>query len=315
MGTLGQYLRSAREARGIDLRDAAQQTRIGFNYLKALEEEDFSKLPGEVFLKGFLKNYSKFLKLDEAETLKRYSEFKPVVQTLAEAVPTVEKIAPLPETESSPKTPVEPFIWGGAILLLLLVFLFTSLPGRHEGKVPQHDESQISSSLSTTLTGTASAPQVSSGKIYLEVVAVEDTWLLVRTDTSPQKKAVLTKGDSLIWSADERFLLSYANAAAVKLLLNGEELAVKGSSETPVRDLVVSRAGLVSQTVAVKPPQPRPKPRPAAQPKPEQVPQTDPVAQPAAATGNPTPASSEPLNSTVQIPTPPSPEPAPVSAQ
>ncbi len=43
MGTLGQYLRSAREARGIDLRDAAQQTRISFNYLKALEEEDFSQ--------------------------------------------------------------------------------------------------------------------------------------------------------------------------------------------------------------------------------------------------------------------------------
>ena len=31
-----------------DLRDAAQQTRISINYLKALEDEDFSKVPGEV---------------------------------------------------------------------------------------------------------------------------------------------------------------------------------------------------------------------------------------------------------------------------
>ena len=54
MGKLGQCLRETREARGIDLRDAAQQTRIGVNYLKALEEQDFSRLPGEVFVKGFL---------------------------------------------------------------------------------------------------------------------------------------------------------------------------------------------------------------------------------------------------------------------
>jgi len=52
MGTLGEYLRSAREKRGLDLRDAAQQTRISFTYLKALEEEDFSKLPGEVLSGG-----------------------------------------------------------------------------------------------------------------------------------------------------------------------------------------------------------------------------------------------------------------------
>lgn len=319
MGTLGEYLRSAREAKGIDLRDAAQQTRISFNYLKALEEEDFIKLPGEVFVKGFLKNYSKFLKLDEAETLRRYAEFKPVVQSPA-AAPIPENNAPDPAEEPRSKTPLEPFIWGGAILIALLAFLFISMPGRHSGNVGLHEENHISSSLSTTVTGTSSPQAVNSGKIYLEIVALEDTWLLVRTDTSPQKKAVLTKGESLIWSADERFLLSYANAASVKLLLNGEELSVKGTRETPVRDLAVTRTGLVSQPAPIKQQAPtRPKPRPAAQPQAEgnqpvqgtQVNQT-PAPAPAPAPA-PVPAEQAPI---VPQPAPPSAEtPAPTPAQ
>src|SRR5512139_971744 len=73
MGTLGSYLRTVREARNIDLREAAQQTRISINYLKAIEEEDFSKLPGEVFVKGFLKSYARFLQLNEDEVMARYA--------------------------------------------------------------------------------------------------------------------------------------------------------------------------------------------------------------------------------------------------
>ncbi len=99
-------------------------------------------------------------------------------------------------------------------------------------------------------------------KLYLEVVAAEDTWLLVRTDTSPQKKAVLKKGESLIWSADDRFILSYGRVNAVKLLLNGEELTVQGGKDTPVRDLAITRTGIVNQPVPAKQPQPaRPKPK------------------------------------------------------
>ena len=94
MGTLGQYLRNAREARGIALRDAAQQTRIRFNYLKALEEEDFARLPGEVFVKGFLKNYGKFLHLEEFEVMKKYAESRS--QDLIEHPDTVEDKAPAP---------------------------------------------------------------------------------------------------------------------------------------------------------------------------------------------------------------------------
>jgi len=250
MGTLGKYLRSAREARGIDLREAAQLTRISLQYLKALEAEDFSKLPGAVFVRGFLKNYSKFLQLDEIEVMKRFGELQqtpPPLATPAQELPT----APQPTIEeptivTSPKFLFEPFIWGTVIVLVLVIALFASLPPRHRKEIQQ-----------PAVTSASSGEQIKPEKLYLEVVALENTWLLVRTDTSPQKKAILTKGESLIWSADERFLLSYGSAGALRLILNGKELSVDEPKNTVIRDMTITSDGILNrkiQTDYVRPP-------------------------------------------------------------
>jgi transcriptional regulator with XRE-family HTH domain len=259
MGTLGRYLREAREARGIDLRDAAQQTRISLQYLKALEMEDFTKLPGAVFVRGFLKNYCKFLRLDEAEVMKKFAEIQ---QVPSPAIP-VTNAPPVEEKEEvqdpSKKIPLEPFIWGAAIVIVLVLALFSALPQKttkemHQDAMP----------MATGLTGTATVPSAPSQpeKLYLEVVAREDTWLLVRTDSSPQKKAVLKKGESLIWSADERFLLSYGGAGALTLLLNGKELTLSEPKNTVVRDLTIIASGIVNRKIQAESPRPRRKQQP-----------------------------------------------------
>ncbi len=289
MGTLGQYLHDARVARDIELRDAAQQTRISIQYLKALESEDFSKLPGEVFVRGFLKNYCRFLSLDESEVMKRYAELKPATASPAAAAPHGDRPAVTVEREAREETSLEPFVWAAVIVILLLVFLFTSLPSKH----PKNSQ-QAATSTAPAVTDlkTEQTPSTKPEKLYLQVDAIEDTWLLVRTDDSPQKKAVLKRGESLTWSADERFLLSYGRAGAVKLLLNGEELVVRGTRETVVRDLAITRAGIVNQPLPVKPqplkqPQPvKPKPRPTVQlqqpqPQGEQKPEVAPALLPA----------------------------------
>ena len=254
MGTLGRYLQDARNARGIDLREAAQQTRISLQYLKALEDEDFSKLPGEVFVRGFLKNYGKFLCLNEAEVMKRYGELqqKPIPAVNA-AQPEQTPVAPAAEQVRSSKLPIEPFIWGAGIIVVLVVFLFTALP-RHPKEMPHQTEAVSPATPAEVASGPALT--VKSDKLYLEVVALENTWLLVRTDRSPQKKAVLTKGESLIWSADERFLLSYESAGALKLLLNGQELTVNEPKNTVIRDLVITAAGIENRKIQAEKPRP-----------------------------------------------------------
>lgn len=246
MGTLGQYLRSARESRGIDMREAAQQTRISFNYLKALEEEDFSRLPGEVFVKGFLKNYGKFLRLEELEVMKRFEELraaKPAPGAVVDREPAV-----ISSKQKTPQvTTIEPFLWGGGIVIALILFVFTALPERH----PQKKQEDVTA-VTTGQTATAPLPVPQTEKLYLEVVALEDTWLLVRTDNSPQKKALLKKGESLIWSADERFLLSYGSANALKLMLNGQELTVTEPGSEVVRDLAIIASGIVNRNIQLE---------------------------------------------------------------
>jgi cytoskeletal protein RodZ len=245
MGTLGKYLRSAREEQGIDLREAAQQTRISLQYLKALEAEDFSKLPGSVFVRGFLKSYSKFLKLDENEVMKKFAESQqtpPPATPVQEPQSASQPVAKEPEKSTSATFPYEPFVWGTVIIIVLVIALFATLP--------QHQRKEIQRS--ATPGGTAPALSVEPlkpQKLYLEVIALEDTWLLVRTDSSPQKKAILAKGESLIWSADGRFLISYSNTGALRLLLNGKELTVDEPKHTVIRDLMITAAGIMNRKI------------------------------------------------------------------
>ncbi len=160
MGTIGQYLRSAREARGIELRDAAQQTRISFNYLKALEEEDFSRLPGEVFVKGFLKNYGKFLHLDEFEVMKRYGESRDQKSALLPDTVVDEEPAAAVSEQKTPKlTRIEPFLWGAGIVIALVLFVFTALPKRH-----QRETRKAVTPMSTGQTGHCFPPAPANGK-------------------------------------------------------------------------------------------------------------------------------------------------------
>jgi cytoskeleton protein RodZ len=70
--TIGEALRSAREAQGTSLDDAAVATRIRSSYLEALEQERFGDLGGSVYAKGFLRSYAGYLGIDPAPLLEAY---------------------------------------------------------------------------------------------------------------------------------------------------------------------------------------------------------------------------------------------------
>ena len=68
---LGEELRQAREARGLSLEDAEKATRIRIRYIAALEEGDLDVIPTLVQVRGFLRNYSQFIGLDQEQALSR----------------------------------------------------------------------------------------------------------------------------------------------------------------------------------------------------------------------------------------------------
>jgi cytoskeleton protein RodZ len=61
---IGNSLREARLRQGLEFPEIEQRTKIRGKYLRALEEEQFDLLPGQTYVKGFLRSYAEFLGLD-----------------------------------------------------------------------------------------------------------------------------------------------------------------------------------------------------------------------------------------------------------
>jgi flagellar biosynthesis protein FlhG len=76
----GTLLRKVRESQGVELSDIAQRTKIAAAHLSAIEEERFAELPAFVYLRGFVTELAKYLKLDVTQVtrtyLKRYREWR-----------------------------------------------------------------------------------------------------------------------------------------------------------------------------------------------------------------------------------------------
>jgi cytoskeleton protein RodZ len=72
MATIGETLREARMRQRLDIADVEATTKIRAKYLRALENEEFSMLPGPTFVKTFLRTYSEALGLDPHLLVEEY---------------------------------------------------------------------------------------------------------------------------------------------------------------------------------------------------------------------------------------------------
>ena len=73
-GMDGQFLRAVRELRKRTLDELAAETRISMRYLHALESNDFDSLPAETFVRGYVKEITRVLKIDEVDAVEGYLE-------------------------------------------------------------------------------------------------------------------------------------------------------------------------------------------------------------------------------------------------
>lgn len=117
MKTVGQLLKEAREAELYTLEDVEKALKIRKEMLVALEADDYKKLPPPTFIKGFIKNYAKFLNLDGKQLLAMFRrqfserEHKPYVMDAF--------VHPVKEPRFK-LTPGKTF--GGVIALVILTF-------------------------------------------------------------------------------------------------------------------------------------------------------------------------------------------------
>ncbi len=70
----GERLRRAREEKGLSQEEACKHLRLSSSYMRALEEDDYDRLPEAPFIKGYLRNYARFLGLPAEEVARQFQQ-------------------------------------------------------------------------------------------------------------------------------------------------------------------------------------------------------------------------------------------------
>jgi len=112
MESIGKYLRSAREGRAMSLEEVSRATRIPVANLERIENDHFDDLPGEVFVRGFLRSYARAVAVPVDDVLARYTASRRAAF-----------VTPLPMTSPIQQTQGKRF--GVAIAFVVLLILFT----------------------------------------------------------------------------------------------------------------------------------------------------------------------------------------------
>lgn len=259
MDSIGEYLTRVREEKGVSLEDLSSKTRINIQYLKALEENDFEKIPIEVFAKGFLRSYARTLSLDEKEILARFEQSSREYYGKKSGAEWLrEKKEAQVERDAEKSNFIIGLVAGGLLLALLMFIIFHNVGNR------QVDQ-DLGKGIEDIIIPPSSIPfkdnrsQVSEEKIYdetllvkpqkeesademvLEIDATEETWVSAKIDDNMIKEALLKPGDRIVWKASNKLLLTLGNAGGVNIKWNGNPLEPLGPRGRVVRDFLLSK--------------------------------------------------------------------------
>jgi cytoskeleton protein RodZ len=250
--SVGSYLRKCRESRGITVEDASRVTRIGKNYLSALEEDRFESLPNPAYVKGFLRAYGIFLGLSGDEVVAMYE------RSLSPAIPETSEYkgmlnSGIDERAGSPRQG----LWIVPLLLLILVLIaayIVRVKGTGPAKTPaapsavpapvgpppvQQPRSSAALSAGPTVdrldkatsdlapAGAESQPE----GIVLKLKINQDSSLNVTIDDMISQQYDLKAGDLIEWKADKVITLEMGNAGGIEAELNGKPLKPFGEPD------------------------------------------------------------------------------------
>jgi cytoskeleton protein RodZ len=266
---VGELLRKKREELGKDLRDISKTLKISYSYLKAIEDEDFKKLPEEVYVKGYIREYAEILHIDPDIAIKAY--IQQISPPQAEDKETIEK-----DVVQRKRLKIKHLLIPLLLLFLVITIAFIIFPssrGKKETPQPRietkeeippppvENKKEGTTSPAETRKETPSLPAEAKKEMLppraetkkeitpppvgtekenmlkakitphtLEVFATDATWLLITTDKTSTRDMILKKGDSVKLQAKEGFSLKIGNAGGVRLIFDGETIEKIGET-------------------------------------------------------------------------------------
>jgi cytoskeletal protein RodZ len=234
LNEFGLHLKQARENRGMSLRQIAGATKISTVALEALERGDFSRLPGGIFSRAFVRAYAIEVGLDPDETVLKYAE-------LSDAIANASMRAPAPlEISEDDRAFLErqrqAGVWlriiAGAIIVAIVGTVAWWMTSRAKKTVAettvQEPAAKPASSTSTAAPPPATAPPVTqtpapqqTRAIVIAIHADQTSWVQVTADGRPVLSRNLSAGESTTILADRDISLQFGNAGAISWTVNG----------------------------------------------------------------------------------------------
>lgn len=240
---IGETLRAARRERGLSLDDVASETRIRQRYLSALEDEEFASLGEDVYVKGFLRSYAKYLGVRPEPLLHEYQRSfgrdPDDVVALTASVSEARQPMPLPRA-------VRVVATAAAVVLLLGIVAVLGDGDRTTAEPPPLALDPTASPGSAAPAGPTAAPTAArtptptpgatttaapaSGVEVRVLVSGGDSWLRVAVDGRVEVEGVQPDGTALEFSGEDEVVLRIGNAGAVQLVVDGENIGPAGAS-------------------------------------------------------------------------------------
>lgn len=230
---VGSLLLAERKKKGLEIIDVEHATGIRAVYLAALEEGRYSTLPGDVYVKGFIRNYGNYLGLDGAHLVQLYTESLQTDSLAVAPVTVAEKV------ESSRKKSTQRQIISTVVIVILLAVSAWSLYAWQKSspatptaakqevvaKPPQQPVAQPPSNTSP-ISQPVAVP--ASRPITLVARFSDRCWTSVIADGKSIYEGIPKNDEILTWQADRQIVVNFGNAAAVELTFNGQPVGKIG---------------------------------------------------------------------------------------
>jgi cytoskeleton protein RodZ len=223
---IGNSLREARLRQGFELPRVEADTKIRAKYLRALEEERFEVLPGETYVKGFLRTYSEYLGLDGQLYVDEFN---------SRFTREEEPIAPQRPRRKARSRGVESNFVIVALAGIIAVTILVVVAWKF-GSTGTSTSTDVIPNASPTTTKAdagetpppASAPATNARKVKLVLSASNgDCWLQVRSRSATGKllyEGTLQSGQTQRFVDAKRLWIQLGNPASVNAKLNGKRV-------------------------------------------------------------------------------------------
>lgn len=252
--TVGKYLKNQRESKGITLEEIADETKIQKRYLEELENDEFDALPGEAYVKGFLRNYSTALKINSDEVIELYKKMKNISKELEEneedEEENKEEIIPIGKIK---KLNIVVLI----IILALFVFgVFIIIKNnmnkdittnvetttekketiKNEEKSVNEKKVEIKESKKAEIPVAAVSKPLTTGIKDFEINIKGETWLEIKDGNRIVFSGFAYAGDKKIIKSEKSVYMNIGKVSNVELKLNGILLEIKGNEKDMFKD-------------------------------------------------------------------------------